>query len=316
MRGPNGLVYQSGMGVGRKGTTKRRQPTGGIYRAMVITTTPTDNADENPDGHQVLCDLIMLRSNIPFVNVPVAEWVGVNDAKTWNPKPTTGTVSGDDLVLPRVFSKRGSFEGEATPTDDLNGDVVLVQFVEGDIDFPLITGRMAHELTKRKVVAGTGWTNDDPTGVAQRGKPQLEEYYQRFGGTEIRINKEGDLLLDMSGATSDLDTEAPSPTGGEMRIRLKDTTRLTVASPLGGDILEVYFDPTALPPQVKIDLGKDADQRLIMGDKFKTYFLAHTHLGVTTGPGVSGVPVEPQPGGIFDDNLSELARTKEGIKTP
>lgn len=252
IRGANGVYYQEGLGVEdkKRQTSKRRYD--GIYRAVVINVYPTDDAKNIP-AKEVVCDVVLLRTLIPLSTVPVAAWVGANDGKTWNPKPTTGTVSGEPLVLPRVFSKRGTREDDPIRVDDYNGDMVLIRFIEGDGEFPMIVDRITHGQSRRKVIAGDGWNNTDPTGTAQRGKPELNEIFQRFAGTELRINKIGDVLLDLIGANHLIEdpAEVPIPLlGGEVRVRIKDGLSLVIsAGPAQLDVFEIKFDPAGgLPP--------------------------------------------------------------------
>lgn len=221
-------VYQSGLGVRPRGES--REPRWyGKHRAVVINTYATDE-DQNPSSYQVRCDIILARSMIPLANVPVMSPAGVNDARPWSPTPTTGTFSGEPLNL-RTFSKRGTFEGNPTPFSDINGDHVVIEFIEGNPNFPMIVGKMPHEFTKRAVVDGGGWSND--TQDAQRGVPEKQELYARHWGTEFRVNATGDVLIDTVGATQDLDNEIPAPTGGEVRVRLKRGQELVVA---GGSV--------------------------------------------------------------------------------
>ncbi len=253
IKGANGVYYQSGLGVEDKSRPMQKRRYDGIYRAVVINVFPTDD-DKNIPAKEVVCDVVLLRTLIPLPTVPVAAWVGANDGKIWNPKPTTGTISGEPLVLPRVFSKRGTREDDPIRVDDYNGDMVLIRFIEGDGEFPMIVDRITHGQSRRRVVAGDGWNNVDPTGAAQRGKPELNEMFQRFAGTEFRINKIGDVLLDLIGANHLIEdpAEVPIPLlGGEVRVRIKDGVKLVVsAGPLQQDVFEIVFDPDGgfLPP--------------------------------------------------------------------
>ncbi len=194
MKGGNGVHYPASLNLKPKGKSRRRQRFG-IHRAVVVNTTATDVEGVTGPRKAVVCDITYLRSLQPKLGVPVALGLGVNDGEAWSPKPTTATLSGADLTLPRVFGKRGSREGEATPADDYNGDIVLVQFIEGDPEFPMITGRMTHEESNRLPVDGPGWDADLPsspaTGLLKRGIPAIRELYRRFAGTEQRINETG-----------------------------------------------------------------------------------------------------------------------------
>lgn len=230
-KGTNGLVYQSGLKIHPRGQLPARIPMGGVYRAVVMATYATD-VDENTQSYQVLCDVVLLRSQVPLTKVPVAMRVGVNDAQPWIPKPSTKTLSGEPIRT-RTHDARGNYEGEVTDFTDLDGDVVIVQFCEGDDNFPIITGALTHRQTKHKVTDGDGWSD----GLLQddhRGNPQTGESYLRHSGTEARINRTGDVLIDTVGATTEETTETPDPiTGGEVRVRVKRGQKLVVA---GGSI--------------------------------------------------------------------------------
>jgi hypothetical protein len=240
-----GPVYQAGIGVTPKGQAKKPL-LNGLYRGVVINTYATDS-DLNDSDYQVRCDVILVRSQVPLPSVAVLGNTGVNDGRPWTPKPTTATFSGKPLNL-RVFSKRGTFEGDPTLFDDMNGDNVVVQFIEGDRDFPMIMGKMTHRRTKRIVIAGDGW--EDALQDDFRDTPFSEEHYFRYSGVEARVNHAGDVLLDTVGATTDLENEIPAPTGGEVRVRLKRGQKAVIAGGsvagegnLGGaDLLSVTQD--------------------------------------------------------------------------
>lgn len=229
-RGRNGVVYPAGLKVQSKTDRKLGQQVGGLYRAIVINTYTPDE-DSNPTDYQVFCDVVLLKTQTPLPMVPVMIPAGVANAASWIPKATTKTLSGLPLNL-TIFSRKGVFQGEATAFDDMDGDMVLVQFVESSRQFPIITGRITHQNTKRTAVTGSGWS-DGLLQDEQRGHPQKLEAYFRHGGTEVRINEVGDLLVDTVGATDDDLLEAPLPTSGEVRVRLKRGRKLVVA---GGSI--------------------------------------------------------------------------------
>lgn len=230
-KGQNGLVYQSGLAVKERGAIPARMPLGGVYRAVVIKTYPTDDAEHNAQGYHVLCDVILCKSLVRLVGVPVELHMGVADATVpWVPRETTKTLSGAELRL-GVLDDAGRYLGEATPLDDLDGDLVRVQFTEGSPERPIVVGPSTHRATRRRVVAGAGWA--DATQDAQRGRQEAGEAYLRHGGTEVRINRAGDVLVDTVGASpTDDSAEVPGPAGGEVRVRLKRGRRLVVA---GGD---------------------------------------------------------------------------------
>lgn len=230
MRGRNGVIYPAGLRVRPRNQVKLDHHLGGLYRAVVINTYTPDE-DQNPTDYQVFCDVVLLKTQTPLPMVPVAMPYGLNNGGGWIPKPTTKTLSGLPLNL-TLFSRKGVFQGETTSYEDMDGDMVLIQFAEGSRQFPLIVGKFTHQNTKRTAVDGSGWS-DGPLQDEQRGHPEKKEAYFRHGGTEVRVNEAGDLLVDTVGATDDDLTEAPLPTSGDVRVRLKRGRKLIV---VGGSV--------------------------------------------------------------------------------
>lgn len=226
-RARNGVRYPAGLRVRPRAEQRLKQQMSGLYRGVVINTYTPDE-DQNPTDYQVYCDVVLFRTKIPLPMVPVAMPMGVNNAASWIPKPTTKTLSGVPLNL-TLFSRKGEFQGSATAFEDMDGDHVLVQFVEGSHQFPIITGKITHQSTKRTAVKGSGWS-DGLLQDEQRGHPEKDEAYFRHGGTEVRINKSGDVLVDTVGATEDDVEEIPLPISGDVRFRMKRGRKLIVNS--------------------------------------------------------------------------------------
>ncbi len=302
-----GTIVQSGLDVrNRDNPASRAKPTLGLYRAFVYRTyTPYDSEGErredNRRGYQVECDVLLVRTQQLLLNVPVMQTTfGVNNAEPWIPRPTTRTISGQNEVRFQVQGKDGRFEGVATPFDDIDGEMVIVQFVEGDPDFPIITGALVHQKTNRKVLQSPtgrdGWTE----GEQEQGLAYEEEHYLHHHGTEVRINGGGDILIDTTGAYEDAATEDNGAARGNVRMRVKEGQRLTIAMGADEDVLEVFKDGS----QLRVDLGEAADERVVLGDSFMQFFNDHIH---PTGVGPSDVPSIPMDATM----LSDLSKTKK-----
>jgi hypothetical protein len=310
----------------------RMDPERGPYRAIVATTYVTDSPlrmqDLVQDGvptagrdrrspAQVTCDLILTTSQIALSRVPVAQPnFGVNNIHgLWVPRGSTRLISsGAERTAPqfRRTSDRGSPNGEPSDFSDLDGDMVLVDFIEKDIDYPIVRTALQHEQSARQVIVASG----------TRGSPGADDHYVGHYGTEFRIDASGNLLIDTVGAFEDIQSEDESVAGGEVRVRVKASQRCIVEMD-GTDVLEVWKDGG----QVRIDLGTGASERLVLGDAFKSYldielgkvntfwstvYALHGHPDPITGP--SGPPTVPQVETItpmLDSTLSDLAKTKK-----
>jgi len=316
MRAPvrirGGVVVQGGIGLRGKGQAPTSQQASPYpLRALVVRTRITDNLLERRSAYQVTCDVILARAGVPLRGVPVMQRRhGVSDvADLWMPKPATRVVSNpsEPLNLNRMVSKRGTFIAPLTRLDDTDGEFVLVSFMDGLVDKPVIIGACPHAQTRRVPITGSGWS--EGAAGADRGIPQSAESYTRYAGTETRINTSGDLLIDTVGATTDEVSEAPDPAGGQVRIRVKSAERFTVEMN-GLDVLEVFRTGS----QIRIDLGEGATERLVLGDAFMTFlnnflvaeYNAHTH---STGTGPSGPPLPAtQMTGAL---LSDVSKTRK-----
>lgn len=279
------------------------QPMLGLYRAVVINTyAPDEPTNRTKTG--IECDVILVRSNVPMTRVPVAARIGTNDAQTWSPKPTTRTISGLPVNL-RFLSSRGTVVGIVPPLDDLNGDIVIVEFVEGDIDYPLITRPFPHPQSKREM---GGFGHVEGTTTTARGKPSKTDYYVRHGGTELRINEAGDVLIDTVGATTDEVGEVPAATGGAIRLRAKDTQAVTVELD-GAEVLKVYRDPGT--GFYKIDMSDAPSQAFVRGNDLEQALRDVTNALDTWAAAVNGAfaGITGPPGPLVASNATLLAAT-------
>lgn len=319
----SGVVVQAGINTRRRDALPLMSPRKGPYRALVVNTRV-----RGEEGHlrnaSVECDVILIHTQIALQNIPVLQKQhGVNNVHAlWVPRPSTRLVSGEgELNLQRVLSRRGTFIGPATPLGDVDGDMVLLDFIEGQREWPIIIGALPHERSNRVLESGTGWREGS---VTERGEMRRDEYYTSHYGTEVRINEQGDLLIDTVNAFDDPATEDNSVSGGQMRVRIKDGERLTIAIGDDEDVLEVFKDGA----QLRVDIGEGADEQLALGNRLKTYidneiatkvntfwsavYAVHKHSSPAGGS--TGTPDTPQTDTIAvlpDTALSDLAKTKK-----
>jgi hypothetical protein len=317
----SGVVLQSGQDIQERGAIKHAQITRGPFRGIVLNVYP-QNSTSNLSGLGVECDVLLVSTYEILTHVRVLQpgGFGVNNAHPWVPK-ATGAAGQAALDL------SGKVPGTFPKLSDLDGDMVLVDFIEGDPLMPIVIGAIQHESSNRKVrssIAGQeanpidpdpnaataalygGWSEDD--GGSTRGVAYDEEYYVHHRGTEVRVNRQGDVLIDTVGAYGADDTESATLTAfGQVRVRIKNLQKFTVECD-GEDVLEVHKDLLGV---THVDLGEGATERIVLGDKLTTWLLAHVH---PTAMGPSGPPV-PVSGGVnlagpLPDHLSAQHRVK------
>lgn len=324
----NGVIVQSGIDLRpRHQRAHLLSPTKRPYRAVVVNTR-VSGEDGHLRGLGVECDVVLIHSQIAIQNVPVLQRQhGVNNVHDlWTPRQSTRIVGedGQPLNTDRVLSRRGTYNAPASPLGSLDGDQVLVDFIEGNQDYPIIIGALYHEQTNRTLTPGGGWREGS---TEERGSPKRDEYYLHHYGAEVRINEQGDLLIDTVGAYSDPATEDAAAASGQVRIRVKEGQRLTVAMGDDEDVLEVYKDGA----QVRVDLGEGADQRIPLGDDWynamSTFLTAFSTFAgaIAVAPVNLGTPaVQLDPASLtaiqnaattldtaLSAALSDLARTKK-----
>jgi len=319
MRLPTGAVIQSGLDASPAPMSRRvLTPGAAFYRAVVVSTyVATD--PESRHATDVECDVVLVRTNVPLLRVPVLQQQhGVNNLHTlWVPRPSTRTVSTPttDVNFAGAGAPGATPAQPASAYGDLDGDHVLVSFVENDVDYPVIVRALTHEQTKRLVTGAVDSIGWEEGGPSVRGTPYRNEMYSAHYGSEQRVNAQGDVLIDTVGAFDDPVTEDASANSGQVRVRVKNSQRFTVEMD-GTDVFEVWKDGS----QVRIDLGEGATERIVLGDSFRTFlndffaniFDQHTH---SSGTGTTGAPlpafVSPVRQDMGANLLSDLAKAKK-----
>ena len=305
----SGAVVQSGLGLRPRGEPPSQAALEAPFRAVVVNTY-VRNHQNNVGVQSIECDVVAVAKPGLIPRVPVMQRGHGKDYahSLWVPRPSK---TADTAGLQLVADPPGSFP----KFNEFDGDLVLVDYIEGDAGKPLIVGALTHERTNLPIrssrqgpdngeqnaadpdpntafaQAAGGWNEAD--GGASRGVPYEEEWYSCHGGSELRYNRRGDVLIDTMAAQG----------GG--RIRLRGRSDRTIVIGMGStDIIKIFFDGV----RYRIDLGENANERVILGDTFTPIYVNHTH---PDSMGGTGIPI-PNASITAGDHLSDSTRVKKG----
>lgn len=242
-------------------------PHGLIVRGVVVATYVVDDpnhpyagtAEDAPKA--VYCDLICYSSRpglryFPLATVLVAQRMGLHDGHVWKPKATTMDVTGNPLDT----------DVGGTPPEHMNGDHVLVGFLDDAFNQPVIIGQVPHP----KADLGNEESGKQLKLKLEDGDPN----FIRHHGTLYGVADNGDFIVDTRTAndgTLDGDGKepaAPSDGKGSVRFRLPD-----------GATFEIEVDGDA---SKHVALAEYLEQ---LYNNLKTYIQSAT---VPTGMGPSG----------------------------
>jgi hypothetical protein len=117
------------------------------------------------------------------------------------------------------------------------------------------------------------------------------------GTLKIIYTKRNGLVFQLGDATIQLDTQDAGTDKEKLRIKIKMNDDEIRMEKNGGK-------QKVIIKSENIELGEEAAQKLIFGDRFLSLFNRHTH---PTGVGPSGVPVELM---VDQIHLSQVSKTK------
>jgi len=200
---------------------QRYNAMGQLVRGVVVATYVTDDPDhpETPEGNEdqriptgVYCD-VLCYSSLPGLRYVALRQVMVlqdkgsmHDGRIWKPKAATFDITGDSLDV----------DGP-TEVGNMDGDHVLIGFIEGNPTEPVILGGVPHPSRDQG-------NEENPTGRRLRlkledGDPDLCKHHGSFWGVE----NNGDWICDTTfandGTLRDADGERgfeqPQPDDGK-----------------------------------------------------------------------------------------------------
>lgn len=181
-----------------------------VVEAVVLAVYYPDEDDRiDTDQTCITCDVRTIGRQVRHISrVPVFQPNnGLFDEDSWVPRASTQDITGGTLQTEVDTSQK------PTPAQDMDGDHVLVGFLDGAVAKPFI------------------WPISIPHPVA-RNRAQSSDGRRRrirYNGVLIEIDNDGNLLLDARGAAKEAlgpnGTEVSnSGTGGTVKLITKDAT--------------------------------------------------------------------------------------------
>lgn len=289
----------------------------GVVMATYVSDDPnhpavTETSDDGRDPVGVYCD-VLVYSSLPGMHtfalpkVLVSQDRGaMHDGRVWKPRATRVDVSAATLD-----PDTGSMVG------NLDGDHVLVGFIDDALNFPVILGGISHPSVDVGTEAQAAVGHRRALRVAD-GDPDFVRHHGSFFGVDTNGDWIADTTMANSGDLADDGSEPEAPTDGtgaqrqrlpkdaehrlefwdmgsappvlqSLRRLLQDLYELSLG---GGETLSV----TGADGAAKLTLGDGAKSALIaqawetfFDGTFKTWITTHTH---PTGVGPSGSPTE------------------------
>lgn len=254
----------------------------GPVRAVVLRTYYPDTKGTR-QGLGVECDVLAYgASSRVLYRVPVKGGGGAYSLDVWTPGPTTKNLRTGAAVTWTTTTVADVLASVDNPAD-LDGDHVLVEFLGGRAEDPLITSPLPHPRASVRP-KGANLTAIQ-AGQAHPATPDAPCRYVRQAGTVVMVDRRGSVVVDTTDAPQ---TGGGDPAGGSepaanVVVQLAGSARLEVR--VGGGVLLIIENG-----QVKI--GASPTMHGTLFEALKTAFDAHTH---PTAFGPSGTPAAALP---------------------
>lgn len=177
---PDGTVFMNSTKVGWRDSFDLGSPQKAIVRDIYYVDDP-----KNPGGDCVRArvEIITRDRCVPVPPVRVAyKRFGIENLEEWNPRATKSQTNKLPAVMDTIADPiMGIPIMKKTEADKLDGDIVIVQFIDGNIYDGYITGFISHG----KNVSGK-WASTKDDG---------DRYLFQHNGVRKLIDKNGDFLM-------------------------------------------------------------------------------------------------------------------------
>lgn len=266
MRYSDGTVTQAGIRRRRAAPMAERYP--GPVRGVVIAVRYADaEGPRTVTPPQVLCDVVLYQGGY-LRHVPVLQrGAGVTNGSLWVPEPATRNLAAD---APLAFDNDGTPQGFPASLDDIDGDHVVVDFLERSVHRPVIIGALPHPRGKASHVSRERWLSHQ--------------------GTIVRIDRRGDVVVDARAAGKHNDGETTvDDTGGTVDVGIRQGAEIVFRVD-GVPMLRLRADAQG---GLELDLGASPGFSVVLGERLQALFDAHVH-PVPQGSPTTGPP-QPNP---------------------
>ena len=231
-------------------------------RGMVVRVIAADAVDQGDvvTPPQPLCDVLLARGGI--VRAPVMQrGSSIGNGSYWTPQPArtnlvTGAavkVEGDGLVP------------QPARLEDLDGEMVLVGWMDGEIDRPVIVGSFQHPRTPRRINARVSIpVVAEGAGNSPRRDLDVQTRAVTHQGTTAALDRGGNVRLDLrrAGVANDGSTyDANGETAGVVDVALRRGTETVIRAEDGVPILRIMVDAAG---EVSFRVGRAPDARVFL----------------------------------------------------
>lgn len=239
----------------KRGATQAYSANGAMVRGVVVATYVDDEPDDaTADPFGVYCDVLAysgLYGNQSFLirkAIVRQERSGLHDGDIWKPRAA------------KIDMERGTMDINQAKPADMDGDHVIVGFLDQDINLPVVLGCIRHPR------ADKGKSDSDQLGKRLRlvdgdGDPRLWRHHGGFFGFEDN----GDFIVDLTKtANNDYNPDGTQPTAapasaGAFRVKAREGGVISIQGAEGTGA-EISIEATGL---VSI-IGEGGDTQIIM----------------------------------------------------
>lgn len=321
-RRAGGAVTQAGMHV-RSYQPRADGGAYGLYLGVVLRTYYADDDQVNRRiiPGQLVCDVVCPRYGTLNV-VPVAQHgSSFTNGSMWVPQPcTSNVVEGGAAAI------ANDGQNAAPNIDELDGERVLIGFENGNRARPWIMGSAQHPLTSRPQNGKTLREIPGPTEDGSRAPgPDGNERWAAHQGSVVRLDRRGNLAVNTRGAGVGNDGKtdvSEDQVSGHIDLDVKAGAQVVIRF-AGSPVFRLRVDGDG---GVVFDLGEEASQRAVLGERLQSLYDVHGHMLIEVPPhthaaagGNHPVSGTPQTGPVLDvitGQPSLVLAAKTGAPTP